>query len=88
MILQSRMTSADVIFRCAMLIYLSSSPRFWKASLSAFDRKEFAEMKIWRDWFLQNHFWQPQEEQVITTLTSFDQRYSYSQNGGVDRTMS
>lgn len=87
LLLQSRMTPADVIIRCATLFYLSSSWGFWRASLSGLCRKEFAETKIWRDWFQQNHYWQSWEEQIITTLTSFDHRYSYSQNVGVDRTM-
>ena len=77
----------DVIFRCATLIYLSSSWAFWRASLSGLCRKEFTETKIWRDWFQQNHYWQSWEEQIITTLTSFDHWYSYSQNVSVDRTM-
>lgn len=87
LLLRSRMTSADVIFRCATLVYLSSSRGFWRASLSGLRRKEFAETKIWRDWFQQNHDWRSWEEQIITTLTSFDHRYSYSQNVSVDRTM-
>lgn len=80
---------ADVILRCATLIYLSSFRGFWRASLSGFLRKEFATTadEIWRDWFQQNHYWQPWEEEIITTLTSFDHRYSYSQNVSVDRTI-
>lgn len=87
LLLRNKMTSADVIFRCATLIYLSSSRDFWGASLSSFRRKEFAETKICRDWFQENHYWQCWEEQIITTLTSFDHRYTYSQNVSVDRTM-
>lgn len=90
LIRQSGRTSADAIFRCATLIYLSSSGGFWRgASLSGFHRKEFAKTadEMRRDWFQQNIYWQPWEEEIITTLTSFDHGYSYSQNVSVDRTM-
>lgn len=60
-----------------------------RASLSGFHRKEFAKTsdEKWRDWFQQNHYEQPWEQEIITALTSFDHRYSYSQNVGADRTM-
>lgn len=57
----------------------------YRASAERNSQKTADEMR--RDWFQQNIYWQPWEEEIITTLTSFDHGYSYSQNVSVDRTM-
>lgn len=57
----------------------------YRASTERNSQKTADEMR--RDWFQQNIYWQPWEEEIITTLTSFDHGYSYSQNVSVDRTM-